>query len=187
MPPTPEKSQTDYEKLADAISQSSGVAVERAIRNARTDTSGLSPEQVERLEGLPRPQRWRRVACKSDETGATFTAIVLESRTFPAGRISQLADYKHPPGTMTYKADGGHVPDFMQIMRAGVGAPEEGRSYPKHDLTPDYLQWRFVEFWQKDINRFSGKELKAHIAVDAAAFSTPWLLSNVARSVNGDD
>lgn len=157
--------------LADAIR----AAVSDAIKNNRSDVKGLDPAKVAALEAVPTPKRWRRVACKSDETGATFTAVVVESKAHPAGRIVALEGYTHPEGVATYQADGGLVPTGMQIMKAGVGAPVPGQVLAKHDLCIEYMQWRWVEFWQKDIRRYSGKGLTASAAVEAAAFSTQWL------------
>jgi len=157
--------------LATAI----GKAMADAIKSTRSDARGLSPEQIERLETPPAPKRHRKVACRSEETGATFTACVVESKNMPGGRIVAFEDYKHPAGVATYQSAGGLVPDGMQILRSGSSAPQGDLSnLQKHDFTPFYLQWRWVEFWQKDIRRYSGKELKAHIAVDPAAFQTPW-------------
>jgi hypothetical protein len=164
----------DAKIIAEAISTSTAQAVKEAIKNTREDTKGLSPEQIERLEALPAPKRWRRVACRSDETGATFSAHVVESRTHPAGRIVELHNYTLPPGVATYQKDGGLVPDLLQILRVGAAPPPEGVPIPKHDLTPHYLQWRTAEIWQRDLLRFVGKELRRSLAVDDAAFTTPW-------------
>lgn len=172
MPPNDKRTDdSGNEALAVAI----GKAMADAIKNTRSDTTGLSPDQVARLEGMPAPKRWREVACKSEWTGATFIACVVESKAHPHGRIVELKNYTHPQGVSTFTSAGGLVPEGMQIMRAGTGAPpEDGRIIPKHDLTPFYMQWRYTEFWQRDINMYAGKELRSSMAIDPAAFTTPW-------------
>lgn len=139
------------------------------------EKAGLSPAQVKRLEEPGKPLRWRRVACKSDATEATFTAYVSESRSHPNGRIIALENYEHPPGTHTYRANGGLVPDQLQILRAGLGAPQEGDKVPRHDYNIYYLDWRYKEFWLVDLTRFGGKALLQSHAISPEAWATPWL------------
>jgi hypothetical protein len=135
---------------------------------------GFSPEKIAQLVDPTKPLRWRKVACKSEETGATFIAHVNESRPFPAGRIISLGGYTHPIGITTYRKDGGLVPDGLQILLAGVASPEEGRRILKQDCTIHYLQWRWTEYLQRDTLRYSGKELKRTLVVDDATWNTPW-------------
>jgi len=139
------------------------------------EKAGLSPARVAQLTEPTTPLRHRRVACKSEDTGATFTACVIESRTHPNGRIVALENYTHPPGTHTYRANGGLVPDQLQILRAGIGAPQEGDKVPRHDYNIFYLQWRWEEFWQKDLRRYAGKPLLSSHVVEPAGFKTEWI------------
>jgi|SRR5215471_1947124 len=165
-----EKPKTEAQIFAEALGQ--------AIRENREPSvfkrAGYSEEQERALTEPPVPKRWRKVPCRSDETGAVFIACVVESKAFPAGRVVSFENYMHPPGVMVYQSAGGLVPDGMQILRAGTAAPEEGRSVPKHDLTPYYMQWRWTEFWQKDLIRYAGKEFKRSLAASDEAFNTPW-------------
>jgi|SRR5215831_16390119 len=165
-----EKPKTELQLMAEAIGQ--------AIRENREPSifkrNGYSPERERELLEPPIPKRHRKVACKSQETGAAFIACVVESKTFPAGRIVTFENYVHPAGTATYQDAGGLVPVGLQILRAGLGAPEEGRVLPKHDYTPQYLQWRWTEFWQKDLLRYAGKELKRFLVASEEAWNTPW-------------
>ncbi len=156
--------------LADAI----GAAIRENREPGPFQRAGYSAERIAELTEAPKAKKWRKVACKSEETGATFTACVVESKAHPAGRIIALENYTHPPGVAVYQSDGGLVPTGMQILRAGTAAPEEGRVPPKHDLTPYYMQWRWEMFWQRDLRKFAGKELKRHFVVDEASWSTPW-------------
>jgi hypothetical protein len=170
VPPAPSAVDPNIKLLADAIGE--------AIRQNRPKSvyaeAGFSPEQEAKLAELPKPQRHRKVPCRSEETGATFTACIVESRSCPAGRFVTLEDYRHPAGVMTYQSNGGLVPDGMQILRAGTAAPSEGAQIPKHDFNPYYLQWRWTEFYQRDLRRFAGKPLLASHAIDQAAFTRPW-------------
>lgn len=139
------------------------------------EQAGFSPEKVAQMQEPPKALRWRKVACKSDETGATFTACVTESRAYPNGRITALENYTHPPGVATFVSAGGLVPDGFQILKSGTAAPPEGGPpLLKQDLTVPYLQWRWVEFWQKDLRRLIGKPLLSSHAIDPAAWATPW-------------
>jgi hypothetical protein len=162
---------------AGATSESIGAAVQSAIRHTRTDRMGLSPEQIEELEAKPVPLRWRRVACKSEETGATFTVHVVESREHPSGIMKSMENYLHPQGAFTFVSNGGVVPDGFQILKVGMAPPEpsrDGNTIPKQDFESHYLFWRWTEFWQKDLRRMSGKPLPRSLAINDAAFATPW-------------
>jgi hypothetical protein len=165
-----EKPKSEIQMLIDAMGE--------AIRQNRPKTAygeaGFTPEQEAKLAELPKPQRHRKVACKSEDTGATFTACVVESKSHPHGRIVSLENYTHPPGILTYKAQGGRVPDGQRILRAGTAAPAEDAKIPKHDFDIYYLQWRWTEFYQQDLRRYAGKPLLPSHAVDQAAFTTPW-------------
>lgn len=159
--------------------QALAAAIGQAIRENRQpgpfQSAGYSAEKIAELTEPPKPKRHRKVACRSEETGATFFACVVESKQFPAGRIISLEGYTHPKGIATYQSEGGLVPTGFQILKAGAASPEEGRAIPKHDFEINYLQWRWVEFWQKDLRKYAGKELKRHYAVSDEAFATPWL------------
>jgi hypothetical protein len=138
--------------------------------------AGMSPEQIAQIT---KPPPWiphfRYVPCRSEETGATFAAHVVESRRFPNGRIIGLRDYKHPEGVYTFQSNGGRVPDGMPILRNANEAPGEGRELQKHQLAPSYL-----EFWKRDLSRYVGRELFASLCVDSAnGLKTPWLEGHV--------
>lgn len=178
-PPTPAP-QSEMGKLIDAI----GAAIRQNRPQGPLEQAGFSPERIAELTEPPAPKRWREVPCKSDDTGATFTAVVVESKSFKEGRIIEIRDYQHPKGVATFQKDGGLVPDGMQIMRAGMAGPDrDPNTIPKQDYTPFYLQWRWAEFWKRDLRRFAGSELKPSMMVSTTPI--PWLDGKV--RVSGDD
>lgn len=169
MPPN-EKPKSEVQIMAEAI----GEAIRANRPQGPLEQAGFSEAQIAQLTEHPKPKRWREVACKSDETGATFVACIVESRGMTNGRITQLKNYTHPKGAAVFTSAGGLVPDNLQILRAGTTPPVEGAVLAKHDLTPYYLQWRWETFLQADLRRYVGKEIQRYLAVDEAAFTTPW-------------
>lgn len=95
-------------------------------------------------------------ACESPITGATFTARVLKSRSWPMGRIVELVDYKHPDGTDVHVADGGRCPDGKPIRH------KDG------SLTVDFKQWRYQEFWKRDLVDLVGKPFASYYSIEEA-------------------
>jgi hypothetical protein len=143
-------------------------------------SQGFPAEAVAAAREIPKPLRWRVVSCKSELTGATFDALVIESRTHVAGRITQLLRYKHPRGTATYESQGGLVPEGMPILRDGnaVLSPDTV-DIPGHALASDYKQWRWTEFWQKDLRHYCAPKgntcaLTPGMCVEPSGFQTPW-------------
>lgn len=139
------------------------------------ELAGLSPEQEAKLLAVPPPKRWRMVPCRSEDTGATFTAHVVESRGSSAGRVTQLHDYTFPRGSCTYVSQGGLVPDGMPILKAGTSPPvDDGAGILKHDFEIKYLHWKITEIYQPDHRRHVGHELRPFMCVDPDGMKTPW-------------
>jgi hypothetical protein len=165
---------SDMAKLVDAL----GEAIRSNRPQGPLEQAGFTAEQIAQLTELPKPKRWREIACKSEESGATFYACVIESKAHPNGRITALKDYAHPIGVQSYQRDGGLVPDGMQILRGGAAPPHDEKTLPKHDYNPYYLQWRWQEFWKRDLQKHVGREIKASMCAQATAGSsglqTPW-------------
>lgn len=130
---------TEDEKLADLARQYSGV--DRAV------------------------PREKLVPCVSEDTGATFTARVIESRSDPNGRIVELLDYKRPDGCDRHVDDmpPGLVPKGLMIHRSDNGHP-----------TLQYKQWLWTTFWQADLRRFVGLPLKTRFRANPDAPQEEW-------------
>jgi hypothetical protein len=142
---------------------------------SRLEEMGLTSAQAEKLLAPPPPKRWRMVECVSPETGATFTAHIVESREHKNGKITQLHKYKHPAGACTPVQMGGLVPDGFQILRAGTSPPvNDGEGAVKHDFTTHYLQWRWETFYQADLRRVVGAAFSPYLCVRPDDFATPW-------------
>jgi hypothetical protein len=162
---------SDAKVLADAI----GEAVRSNQPLDPLVSQGFSPELLAQARAVPMALKWRKVKCKSEVSGATFSALVIESKTHQAGRVTQLLDYKHPKGVMTYQGAGGLVPDGMPIMRESTAVlSPEMTDLPGHALASHYKQWRWEEFWQKDLKHHAGKPLTPGMCVEPAGFQTPW-------------
>lgn len=162
---------SDVKVIAEAI----GEAIRANRPQGPLEQAGFSEARIAELTEPPKPKKWREVKCRSEDTGATFTACVVESRAMVAGRIIQLKDYRHPVASATFQKDGGLVPDGMQILRAGMASPNvDPNTIPKQDFTPHYLAWRWQEFWKQDLKRHIGKELKAHMCASPQDLSTAW-------------
>jgi len=147
------------------------------------EQAGFSQAAIDRLTKFPTPKKYRHIACKSDETGATFTAHVIESKRHPNGRIVALGSYTHPAGIYKYQRDGGLVPNDFPILKDATGSLGDGVDVRKDQLSVMYLQWRWENFWQRDLGRYVGKEIGAHLCVDAAGLKTPWL-DGAVRALN---
>lgn len=140
------------------------------------EQAGMSQAQIDQITKLPTPKKYRDVPCKSEATGCSFTAHVVESKKFPQGRIVSLSGYTYPEGMFQYQSNGGRVPDGFPVLKdANGGALGDGIQLEKHQLSTMYLQWRWTEFWQRDLEAFVGKELAVHHCADAAGMRTPWL------------
>ncbi len=167
VPPVPRKELSTAEAIAELAQQ--------LKPKTQLELAGLTPEQEAKLMAVPTAKKWRHVECKSEETGATFTALVIESAKHPSGRITQLLNYKHPKGVCTYESHGGLVPNGYQILNSGPGMPQnDGEGLLRHEFVIHYLQWRWVEFWQKDLKRYVGKELMPFLCVKPEGFAVPW-------------
>jgi hypothetical protein len=180
---------TRDEALADGIAR--GVAEGlRAIApmlkpQTALDATGISEARKKQLTAPPEPQRYRSIAWKSPDTGATGIAHVVESRAHPQGRIVRLEGYTHPPETYRFEADGGLVPDGFS-MWGGDGRPrtlEAGREPQQGDLSPIFLQWRYERFYKADLARWIGRGMTSECSADERPLATiPWQTSGVAES-----
>ncbi len=171
-PKVPEAPFTNKDLLA-AIAQ---LANATKPRHPLAD-AGMSPEQVALVTDpdVIEAKSHRSIACKSEETGATFDANINASRTFANGRVVGLGNYRHPPSAYIHQAQGGRVPDGLQIFSNAASSVRPGEEPRKGELTPYFLQWRYEEFWKADLRRYNGKELHAHLCVEGAkGLATPW-------------
>jgi hypothetical protein len=143
---------------------------------------GLSEEKRRELTAGPAPRKFRVVRCKSEETESTFDCVVVESNKHPNGRITSMTNYKHPDKMFVMQANGGRVPDGMQILKENQAGMNADLEIPRHQLSNQYLQWRWTEFWQKDLRRYVGKGLAAHYCAEegpSKGLDTPWQMGKV--------
>jgi hypothetical protein len=144
------------------------------------EMSGLSPERIAAITQLPKPQRYRKIPWKSSETGATAIAHVVESRTFPHGRVVALENYTHPPETYIAESLGGRVPDGFSLWNGRPLTLAPGQEPAQGDLNPAFLQWRYETFYRADLRRVIGKAIHAHDCDEAGeGLKTPWAESRV--------
>lgn len=136
--------------------------------------AGFTPEQIEAITKPPKPRRWRRVACKSEETGATFEANVVESKGYTNGRITGILNYRHPSSAYITQSNGGRVPDGMPIFVNGAVSLRDGEEPRPDQLTPLFKQWRWDEYWKRDIRHHNGRELTSSVCAAPDGLRTPW-------------
>lgn len=122
------------------------------------------------MRGHDRPPLVERmIACKSPATGSTFQARIVESRGWPQGKVVDLVDYTHPDGIDKHVADGGIVPDGLNIRigadRAGKAKLPDGTeiTISVGDFTPEYKMWKYAEYWKRDLVEFVGKPFAEYI------------------------
>lgn len=97
-------------------------------------------------------------------TGATFTARVVKSRTYPQGRVVQLDDYRQPEGFDVPARSGGLYPgEVEQIFASNAGSQE------RKDYSVQFKKWSWETYWREDLRAFVGKPLPLHIRVDMQA------------------
>lgn len=139
------------------------------------EMSGLSKEAQHTLTTPGVPKRFRIIPGKSDETGATFDMLVVESgKAMPNGRVTQLFNYKHPDGMFAPQSQGGRMPDGFPFLKDNTQGVPEGTEFPRHMLSIKYLHWRWMNFWKVDLTRMVGKELKSHFCASDDGLKTPW-------------
>lgn len=139
--------------------------------NLGTDPSGARAPTTEQweagvaeLKGHNVPSApYKIVRCKSERTESTFGCRVVKSRKFPQGRIISLDDYQHPAGTDKHVTEGGLVPEGMQI-RGADGRP-----------TPEYKQWRWEAYWQRDLRDYVGQPLLDRYRLEPFDPSEKWI------------
>ena len=164
--------------------------VTQLLARQPTDPSnlGLSEAQRRKLTDLPPPQSYRYIPCTSEETGATFVAHVVASSKFPNGRITRLEEYTLPAGASKFVAAGGLIPDGMPIGGPNRGSLSDPTDVPSSELSTPFKIWRWETFWQSDLRRLVGKEIKAHFCSESGAgkgLDTPWIESRVDTRIDG--
>lgn len=145
------------------------------------EMAGLTPEHIQQITQAPAPQKYRDVPWKSEETGATARAHVVESRKFPNGRVVYLTDYRHPKEAYVYDSQGGKVPDGFPMWAGNYPTNlPEGEEPAQGTFNIGYLQWRWTNFYQADIRRYVGREIQPHhCQVPDALKTTPWIEGRV--------
>lgn len=143
----------------DAMMRSvAATAVELAQAGAKNVRDKTFEEAIAEHKGEEKEKPLeKQVLCLSDLTGSSFLARVVQSKAYPQGRVVELCDYKYPAGIGTHQNEGGLVPDGKPILRGDNGQP-----------TTDYKQWRWTEFWQRDLAAFVGKPFHSRYVVEGA-------------------
>jgi hypothetical protein len=159
--------------------------VEQLIARQPSDPNnmGLPEEKRRELTAMPGPGKYKRVPLKSEDTDATFDAIVVESAKHPNGRIVRIENYRHPEdGMTTHVSAGGRVPDGMQITsKEGTDANSNS------NLTVEFKRWRMEYFLQRDFRFYIGRGLQdGYCAPGSAGVKTPWASAPFFGSVDAE-
>lgn len=151
-------------------------AIAKSGQPSALDMAGISKERQDALMGkTAKPMRFRKVPGRSQETEATFTMIVVESRKFPSGRVVRLEDYREPDGCFRPISQGGRVPDGATIWSDGQHyQPEAGKRPPKNAIHPYHRQFLYETYWKADLGRLVGKPLRVAECLTPEGFSAPW-------------
>jgi hypothetical protein len=154
------------------------------------EMAGLTPERIAEITQPPKPQRYRDIPWRSEETGATGIAHVVESKgkAFPNGRIVSISGYTHPPEAYIFQSQEGPtgkpgmVPDGFPIWSGHARTIPEGQEPQQGDLNQGFLQWRYETFYRADLRFYIGREIKAHHCAEEGpdqGLKTPWQASKV--------
>jgi hypothetical protein len=171
-----EASKKGEDPTVEAINRLAQALIEHQPKSP-LELSGISKERQHALTTAAAPKRWRAIPGKSPDTGATFTMIVIESKVWPSGRVTEIRDYKYPSGMYKTQSNGGIVPEGMPIYadptKVGNHLPE-GEDPPTGILTNHFKQWRWTQFYQTDLRQCVGKELRQHYCREADGMKTAW-------------
>lgn len=125
-------------------------ALAKAMARTFNPTTDQKLQTQERPPGRPE----LHIKCKSP-TGATFTAVVVESREFPRGRVVSLLNYVYPDWDFGYGkvalADG-------KTLKA-VNPRTQRLTLEKHEK-----QQLAIATYQKDLINYGGREFDWQIA-----------------------
>jgi hypothetical protein len=137
--------------------------------------AGWSKAKIDATVVPPPPHKWRLVPGRSPDTGATFDMLVVESRTHKEGRVTELRNYRHPAGLYTHESAGGLVPDGMPIYQDQKQAAHlpPGVEPEKASLHQLFLQWRWSNYFQKDLRACIGEGKREQGALRASWCATP--------------
>ncbi len=151
----------DLKGLLETASKGGAASVMEALGIAKaTPSADRTPDEA--FAQTMRDQRpsgpaldVQRVPCKSENTEATFTALVLR------GTVIDLAEYTHPQGVEMEQQAGGLAPN---------GMPKKTKLNGSEISNPAYDQWLWETYWQADIRTYNGKALrKGAIVAQASA------------------
>ena len=128
------------------------IAAEVAKLHKAKDFNEIAQESLDHMRGKDRPLPPEDlIPCRSPSTQATFTARLIKSRTFPAGRIVELLDYVRPAGAEKHVDDGGMFSGPREWMRPKVdGEPLDKGQYK-------YRHWLYSDFFMADWNTLTGR------------------------------
>jgi hypothetical protein len=136
--------------------ESFATAFLNAQRMQNLETPGIVGKYAEMLEADRHRVSWPQAMyeCRSLLTGASFTAVVSPSRTFPQGRIVDLRDYRQDD-------------DFD--TRFPFHGAEEDKTNAKGQPSVHYKQHCYAEGWRKDLNEYVGKSFNPALVPEVAA------------------
>ena len=127
-------------------------AIVAALTALTEKVASLTPKPAERIDGdelqrrilaelrgvgRPAPKMEHLIGCKSELTGATFDVEIQ------GGKVTCLPNYTLPAGHDKHIADGGLVPDGIELVL-------KGDNYT-------YRVWLKDTFWIVDLKTFVGK------------------------------
>lgn len=145
---TPEEKEEQIEIMAQAM--------------RRSQNSPTQQEQFDRGYRAPKlPEEF--VECISP-SGATFTAVIVASKTYPAGRVVRLTNYLYPSNDILRMIGTHACVEGPQTWDWPVGMTVVDEV--THKLTPEANQLLAVQTWKRDLKEYVSKPLDVTIRVD---------------------
>jgi hypothetical protein len=147
-----EKVEVGIDELQALMERATAAGVEAGMRAAALKPEATAPHEARMEEikavmnGWRPPAREERYECVRSETGATFTAVIAASSTFPLGRVVRIEDYAHPADL------------DARLVAMGMKTTKDGNRY----VDAITKQWVWAEFFREDLKRFVGKPLPSH-------------------------
>lgn len=155
---------------------------EAAVAASRNTLGFTSPtmsteERIHAQLGTPVPDRdptkTYLIPCANPRNGATFTAVVVPSREFEAGRVVRLDAYHYPEDIEKRARKAGKR---IHLERFGGSDP---RDSGKQGLAKEYLQWRYETYHKADMGAYQGQSAAV---LPRCGEAVEWMPDKVARS-----
>jgi hypothetical protein len=169
-------SRADFESAIKAAAEAA-IAVQRQTLGQATSVNTFE-ERVHAHLGTAVPERvcmrTTHQPCVNPRNGARFTAVIVPSKAWKDGRVTDLIDYVYPEDLEERARKAG-----KRIHKQNFGGGDP-RNAGKQGMEMEFLQWRYDTYQQADRRAYVG-ESAALLPRDGEAVE--WKADASARSV----